>query len=78
MKRLFQENQEWSPDGLAALRIAGDHLRAAVAELVAAGYSHRDAGLVLYEQVGVSVAHHHVKTRHPRVNAAAFREEGPG
>lgn len=80
MKQLFHENQEWSQDGLAALRIADVHLRAALAELVAAGYSHRDAGLVLHEQVGVTVALHHVKTLNRRidVNVAAFREEGPG
>lgn len=79
MKRLFQDNQEWSQDGLAALRIADEHLRAAVEALVAAGYSHRDAGLVLHEQVGVTVAHHHVRTRHPRLSAhvGAFKAGGP-
>ena len=79
MKRLFKDNQDWSQDGHAALGIASRHLRAAVAELVEAGYSPRDAGLVLYEQVSMTVILHHTKQRRRLApNVEAFKEEGPG
>ncbi|USN13881.1 hypothetical protein KABACHOK_00440 [Brevundimonas phage vB_BpoS-Kabachok] len=76
MKRLFDDAQNWTLDGQEALRIAGTHMRAAVAELVAAGFSCRDAGLVLHEEVTMSVALHHIAPP-LRANVEAFRAEGP-